>query len=269
MPRLTPAQIARVAQEAGFSGSALQIAVAVALGESGGNTHAHNAVPPDDSYGLWQINMIGSLGPARRRQFGLSSNSQLFDPATNARAAYAIASRGSNFGPWSVYTNGTYRLHMPRAAEGVRRAGGAVIPETDTGGNATPVTIGGTTRQISFTPANRVQPALTFELEMGRMLARLFGQLGDDVIEDLPGVGPLAGVGTALGSIADLVMVWTAALVKGAAWIGNPDNWVRVAQVVLGGALVISGGAIVAKPYTGPVVNAAMAVATKGKVKKA
>lgn len=115
MANLTAAQIAGVAKGAGFSGSALAKAVAIALAESSGNPSAHNAVPPDDSYGLWQINMYGSMGPARRKQFGLSSNSQLFDPATNAKAAYAISNGGKSFGAWSTYTSGAYLAYLPAA----------------------------------------------------------------------------------------------------------------------------------------------------------
>lgn len=112
---LSDAQIAGAAKAAGFSGEALAKAVAVALAESGGNPRAHNAVPPDNSYGLWQINMLGSMGPARRKQFGLSSNSQLFDPVTNAKAAYAISSQGKNFRPWTTYTSGAYLRYLSRA----------------------------------------------------------------------------------------------------------------------------------------------------------
>jgi len=112
---LSDSQIAGAAKAAGFSGSNLAKAVAIALAESSGNPNAHNAVPPDNSYGLWQINMLGSMGPARRKQFGLSSNEQLFDPVTNAKAAYAIASGGKNFRLWSSYTSGAYLRYMSRA----------------------------------------------------------------------------------------------------------------------------------------------------------
>lgn len=112
---LSDSQIAGAAKAAGFSGSALAKAVAIALAESSGNPRAHNAVPPDNSYGLWQINMLGSMGPARRKQFGLSSNTQLFDPVTNAKAAFAISSGGKNFRPWSTYTSGAYLRYMSRA----------------------------------------------------------------------------------------------------------------------------------------------------------
>lgn len=115
MATLTDSQIAGAAKSAGFSGKALAVAVAVALAESGGRSDAHNKIPPDDSYGLWQINMLGSMGPARRKQFGLSSNAQLFDPATNAKAAYAISSKGTNFRPWTTYSSGSYLRYMSRA----------------------------------------------------------------------------------------------------------------------------------------------------------
>lgn len=115
MAALSDAQIAGAAKAAGFSGSALAKAVAIALAESGGNPRAHNAVPPDNSYGLWQINMLGSMGPSRRRQFGLKSNSDLYDPTTNAKAAYAISGSGKNFKPWTTYTSGAYLRFMSRA----------------------------------------------------------------------------------------------------------------------------------------------------------
>ncbi|WP_181771345.1 transglycosylase SLT domain-containing protein [Amycolatopsis pittospori] len=124
MTKLTPEQIARHAYDAGFRGDGLTTAVAVALAESGGNTRAHNATPPDNSYGLWQINMLGAMGPERRRQFGLDSNAELFDAATNAKAANKISGDGKSWTPWSTYTNGAYERHLPaarKAAEAVRK----------------------------------------------------------------------------------------------------------------------------------------------------
>jgi len=112
---LTPAQIYSVAVQAGFNPVSAIIATAVALAESGGNPRAHNAVPPDDSYGLMQINMIGNLGPARRAQFGLSSNDELFDPLTNMRAAHIISNGGTNFTPWTTFTSGAYLHYLPTA----------------------------------------------------------------------------------------------------------------------------------------------------------
>ncbi|MBO0840467.1 MAG: transglycosylase SLT domain-containing protein [Sciscionella sp.] len=112
---LNATQIAEHAYKAGFRGDALSTAVAVALAESTGDPNQHNAVPPDDSYGLWQINMLGSLGPARRQQFGLHSDNQLLNPDTNARAAWAISNHGTNWQPWTTYNTGAYKNYLDAA----------------------------------------------------------------------------------------------------------------------------------------------------------
>lgn len=100
------------AHQGGFSGRAAQVAAAIAMAESGGNPRAHAQDADDDSYGLMQINMLGSMGPARRRQFGLASNAALFNPATNMRVAYALSGHGSNFSPWTTYDDGAYLQFM-------------------------------------------------------------------------------------------------------------------------------------------------------------
>ena len=93
---LSPADLYNLALNAGFpSDTAVQMA-AIAMKESGGNPGAYNGTPPDDSYGLWQINMYGNLGPARMAQFGLTDKTQLFDPTTNAAAAYTIWNGNNN-----------------------------------------------------------------------------------------------------------------------------------------------------------------------------
>ena len=88
---------------------------AIAMAESSGNPRAHNAVPPDDSYGLWQINMYGDLGPTRRQQYGLSGNDALYDPKTNARVMFAISGGGTNWRPWSTYNGVRYAIYLPAA----------------------------------------------------------------------------------------------------------------------------------------------------------
>lgn len=108
MAALSRTQLAALAKGAGFTGRNVDIAVAVALAESSGNPSNHNSTPPDDSYGLWQINMIGSLGPDRRKRFNLKSSADLYDPATNARVAYAIW-KDEGWHPWTTYTKGTYK----------------------------------------------------------------------------------------------------------------------------------------------------------------
>lgn len=126
MATLSDSQIAQYAKGAGLSGDAVAIAVAVAIAESGGNPNAHNAVPPDNSYGLWQINMLGSLGPSRRKTFGISSNDALYDPATNARAMAHLSSGGTNWKPWTTYTRGTYKLYLNRGKAAASGSGDAI-----------------------------------------------------------------------------------------------------------------------------------------------
>lgn len=136
MPKISDAEIAGYAKGAGLSGNAVAIAVAIALAESGGNTESHNPIPPDDSYGLWQINMLGSMGPARRKQFGLSSNADLYNPATNARVMFSLSNGGANWKPWTTYTSGKYRMFMARgnaaagnpASTGNGGSTGTVVP---------------------------------------------------------------------------------------------------------------------------------------------
>ncbi len=127
MPKLSMEEIGELAKTAwGASekgdpaSSDVVTAVAVAWAESGGETTAHNDKYPDDSYGLWQINMLGKMGEARRKQLGLSSNQELFDPATNARAAHQVwTDAGGKWTPWTTYTSGAYMTHVPAARRAV------------------------------------------------------------------------------------------------------------------------------------------------------
>jgi phage protein D len=115
--RISAGQAVALARQAGFTGNDAITMGAIAMAESGGQVRALNSKPPDLSYGLWQINMIGSLGSDRRRQLGLSSNEQLYDPAANARAARAIYQQ-QGFGAWSVYRSGAYKRYLAGARAG-------------------------------------------------------------------------------------------------------------------------------------------------------
>ncbi len=108
------AQLRDAASKAGFTGNALNMAVAIGMAESGGNAGEVNNNPGtgDLSYGDWQINMLGGMGPSRRAQYGLSSNDALLDPYTNARVAYAMSNGGQNWSPWSTYGSGAYKQYL-------------------------------------------------------------------------------------------------------------------------------------------------------------
>lgn len=125
--------------QAGGSPASAPLAAAIAMAESGGNPSSlnNNASTGDLSYGLWQINMIGSMGPQRERQFGINSYSQLLDPLTNAKAAVAVSNGGTNFAPWSTFKSGAYKKYLqgnvpPNMVAGGSgaTAGGAGQPQT-------------------------------------------------------------------------------------------------------------------------------------------
>jgi len=117
-----------LARSAGFRGQDAAIMAAIAMAESSGRSSAHNQNPRtgDNSYGLWQINMLGGMGPARRRQFGIGSNDALFDPAVNANAARQVyGSQG--FGAWSVYRSGAYKDYLPAAMAAARNGSARML----------------------------------------------------------------------------------------------------------------------------------------------
>lgn len=209
---LSQGQIRAYAQAAGLTPAAAQIASAIAMAESRGDVAAHNPVPPDDSYGLWQINMLGKLGPSRRAQFGLSSNAQLYDPAVNARAMKAISSNGRSWIPWSTYTNGAYRKFMGNTAPGQ-----VLTPEelAAQGGTADPVGTG--------------------------------SAMGD--------------LGYAMGQGARGIVSMAELMLGAAEWMSQTRNWIRLAQVILGGNLVILGLLVSTRGTWQPAVKTVASVA--------
>jgi hypothetical protein len=118
--KLNAHQLSAILAHVGFRGNSHKIAWAVMMRESRGNPRAHNRneSTADDSYGLFQINMRGYLGKARRVSYGLSRDSQLLDPLTNAWVAFRMSKGGRDFGPWGIGPN-AYRKN--RGIETVSR----------------------------------------------------------------------------------------------------------------------------------------------------
>lgn len=87
--KLKPEEVASYLYAAGFRGDDLAKALAISYRESNFNTDAHNRnrKTGDNSYGLFQINMIDKYGENRRRAWKLKSNEELFDPIVNIRVA--------------------------------------------------------------------------------------------------------------------------------------------------------------------------------------
>lgn len=109
---MNQSQLYTLAKNAGLSDSRARLAAAIGMAESGGDPSQVTRDDDDESYGLWQINMLGSMGPSRRALYGLSSNNDLLDPATNARVMSDISKQGQNFNAWGAYTNGSYKKFL-------------------------------------------------------------------------------------------------------------------------------------------------------------
>jgi murein DD-endopeptidase MepM/ murein hydrolase activator NlpD len=113
---------------AGFTGNAAKTAWAIAMAESNGRPNAYNPKGMDDSWGAFQINMKNddprnpNMGIKRLKQFGLTSNEQLLDLYTNARAAWMVSEQGTAWGKWTTYGGSRYKKFLagaPSASSGI------------------------------------------------------------------------------------------------------------------------------------------------------
>jgi len=103
---LTKEELIDLLELVGFKGKSLEIAWATAMKESMGTPTSFNGnrKTGDNSYGLFQINMIGDLGEDRRDKFDLDKNKDLFDPVTNAEIAYHMSDGGKDWSAWKGIT---------------------------------------------------------------------------------------------------------------------------------------------------------------------
>ena len=105
---LTDSQLVELLKAVGFKGQGLKTAWAVAKAESNGRPFAFNGNTKtgDSSYGIFQINMLGTLGPDRRNKFELDLNAELFSPVKNAEIVYHMTKGGIDWSSWSSYNKG-------------------------------------------------------------------------------------------------------------------------------------------------------------------
>ena len=103
---LSDRELKELLQAVGFEGEALKTAWAIAKRESNGRPFAFNGNlnTGDNSYGIFQINMLGQLGPDRREKFNLKSNSELFNPVKNAQITYYMTKGGTDWRSWKGLT---------------------------------------------------------------------------------------------------------------------------------------------------------------------
>lgn len=118
---MSPADVHALAVAAGLDHEAAVVATAVAWGESGLRADAVGDSALADgtwgpSIGLWQIRSL-------RSQAGTGAGrdaTRLAEPAFNAASMAAISRRGTDWSPWTVWHNLSYRSHLEdvRAALG-------------------------------------------------------------------------------------------------------------------------------------------------------
>ena len=108
---------------------------AIAGGESSFNKRAYDGKGADDSYGLWQINMLGAMGTERLKSLGLSSKADLYDPLTNAKAAKQIYD-SQGFGAWGAYKDGNANKYM-NAAQALKLQNGGIASMSGSGNGST------------------------------------------------------------------------------------------------------------------------------------
>ena len=103
---LTDEELVLLLKTVGFEGVGLKKAWSIAKRESNGRPLAYNGdrSTGDSSYGIFQINMIGNLGPERLEKFKLESNRELFDPVTNAEITYYMTNGGIDWSAWKGMT---------------------------------------------------------------------------------------------------------------------------------------------------------------------
>lgn len=134
MAVLSVSQATQYAAQAGFSGNAQNIIVAIAQAESGLNPQAQNCNNPGGTCdrGILQINSYWHSEV---------SDQCAYDPACAFQAAYRISGNGRNFSPWTTYTSGAYKQYLAQnnaAAGSTTNAAWWTFPRIDNYGQPDP-----------------------------------------------------------------------------------------------------------------------------------
>lgn len=108
MSQIAYIALADILNTAGFpAGTSQETGLAVVAAESGRDPNAKH-INTDGSVdrGLWQINNVAHPDV---------SDATAFDPVLSTKAALSISKGGTDYGPWSAFTNGAYTSHLEAA----------------------------------------------------------------------------------------------------------------------------------------------------------
>lgn len=191
----------------------------MALAESSGDPNAHNT-SGEDSRGLWQINVSKDANPGY-------ASWNLFDPATNARAAYQLSGGGADFHNWTTYVQGAY-LHSLAAA--TNAVAGILSPTTSTSVSSAPPPDGGVGATASVgiqTPVGVVTVP----------------QIGIPNVGDVPGQIKAAaqGVTDAIGQFTSSATSGIANLNSIIQFIGDPKTATAAVMIWIGIGITLLG----------------------------
>jgi hypothetical protein len=215
--------LATAAQQAGFQGQALRIAVAVGLAESGGNPTARNPNPPtpgcptgSTDRGGWQLNNC---------YHAEVTDACAFQLACAAVETYRISSAGTDWNPWTTFTSGAWQAQLLAADH--------AVASLVAGSTAVDIPPGyGTPGPCGLSPAADYTKHLVVELfgitDIGD--CALSGHVeGSDHFPDAAGqahaIDVMVGTNTALG--------WQVAT-----WAGNNAPELHVRYVIFAGQII-------------------------------
>ena len=178
---MDPVEIAQIMLRRKFPKEAIAKMLAISYRESRWQPGVRKNDDVEDSFGLFQINMKGNLGPVRRGHYGLSSNEELLDPLMNIKAARILFGDGQGIKHWGIDGDPMHNTAegMPKAiaaaqAVGIDSIGDPTFAEPTRGGGN--VTVGGATT-VTIAPniyvtssGSTASDAQQMALELARLL---------------------------------------------------------------------------------------------------
>lgn len=200
MPNLSPVELAELVTRHGFRDRVT--AVAVILGESGGDPRATNRQQGNIDRGLWQISS---------KWHPEVSDVEAYDVEASTVHALRISSGGTDYNPWHATKAPAFLGHK-------RTAAAALVEYDDASGNPnakynTPDSVAGTDGPDWTNPGDLLDVTKTAGGTVASKAREVLDPLGD----------VLGGVGKALSVLT------------------SADFWRRAAFVIAGGVLVLIG----------------------------